>query len=37
MPVLQGTVIFTTVIVIVGNFIADILYSVLDPRIRKAA
>lgn len=37
MPVLQGTVIFTTIIVIAGNFIADLLYSVLDPRIRKGA
>ena len=37
MPVLQGTVIFTTVIVIAGNLLADVLYSVLDPRIRKGA
>ena len=35
MPVLQGTVLFTTVIVIAGNLLADMLYSVLDPRIRK--
>lgn len=35
MPVLQGTVIFTTFIVIAGNLLADLLYSVLDPRIRK--
>lgn len=35
MPVLQGTVIFTTLLVIAGNLLADILYSVLDPRIRK--
>ncbi len=35
MPVLQGTVLFTTVIVIAGNLIADLLYSVLDPRIRE--
>ena len=35
MPVLQGTVLFTTVIVIAGNLLADCLYSVLDPRIRK--
>lgn len=34
---LQGTVLFTTVIVIVGNLIADCLYAVLDPRIRKGA
>ncbi|MCD7832573.1 MAG: ABC transporter permease [Lachnospiraceae bacterium] len=37
MPVLQGTVLFTTVIVIAGNLLADLLYSVLDPRIRKEA
>lgn len=34
MPLLQGTVIFTTVIIIFGNLIADVLYSVVDPRIR---
>lgn len=34
MPLLQGTVIFTTVIIIFGNLIADVLYSVIDPRIR---
>lgn len=37
MPLLQGTVIFTTVLVIGGNLIADLLYSVLDPRIREGA
>ena len=36
-PLLQGTVLFTTVLVILGNLIADCLYSVLDPRIRKGA
>lgn len=34
MPLLQGSVLFATVLVILGNLIADILYSVLDPRIR---
>ena len=34
-PLLQGTILFSTVIVIVGILIADCLYSVLDPRIRK--
>ena len=34
MPLLQGTVLFTTVIVILGNLAADLLYCVLDPRIR---
>ena len=37
MPLLQGTVIFTTVLIIAGNLIADLLYSVLDPRIREGA
>ena len=37
MPLLQGTVIFTTILVIIGNLVADILYSVLDPRIREVA
>jgi peptide/nickel transport system permease protein len=34
MPLLQGTIIFTTMLIIAGNLIADLLYSVLDPRIR---
>lgn len=34
MPLLQGSVLFATVLVILGNLIADILYTVLDPRIR---
>jgi peptide/nickel transport system permease protein len=34
MPLLQGTILFTTVIVIVGNLTADLLYAFLDPRIR---
>lgn len=34
-PLLQGSVLFTSVLVILGNLIADCLYSVLDPRIRK--
>lgn len=37
MPLLQGTVVFTTILVILGNLTADLLYSVLDPRIRKGA
>lgn len=36
MPLLQGTILFTTVIVILGNLAADLLYAVLDPRIRRA-
>lgn len=34
MPLLQGTVIFTTVLIILGNLVADILYALIDPRIR---
>ena len=36
-PLLQGTALFSTAIVIIGNLLADCLYSVLDPRIRKEA
>jgi peptide/nickel transport system permease protein len=31
----MGTTIFFSVLVVVGNLIADILYSVADPRIRR--
>lgn len=34
-PLLQGTVLFSTLVVILGNLLADVLYSTLDPRIRK--
>jgi peptide/nickel transport system permease protein len=34
MPLLQGSVLFATALVILGNLVADILYAVLDPRIR---
>lgn len=34
MPLLQGSVLFATALVILGNLIADMLYAVLDPRIR---
>lgn len=34
MPLLQGSVVMTTFLVIIGNLVADILYSWLDPRIR---
>ena len=37
MPLLQGTVIFTTVLIILGNLFADVLYSTIDPRIREEA
>ena len=36
-PLLQGTVLFSTALVILGNLVADCLYAVLDPRIRKEA
>ena len=36
-PLLQGSVIFTTLLVIGGNLVADCLYAALDPRIRKEA
>ena len=34
MPLLQGSVLFATALVILGNLVADILYSILDPRVR---
>lgn len=34
MPLLQGTVMFGTLLVIFGNIIADVLYATLDPRIK---
>jgi peptide/nickel transport system permease protein len=37
MPLLQGSILFATVLVIIGNLVADMLYSVLDPRIRYEA
>ena len=36
-PLLQGTILFSTALVILGNMVADCLYAVLDPRIRKEA
>ena len=34
-PLLQATALLATTVVILGNLLADSLYSVLDPRIRK--
>lgn len=34
MPLLQGTIILSTSIIILGNLIADIIYALIDPRIR---
>ena len=33
-PVLQGTFLLLAVSVITANFLADVLYSVLDPRVK---
>jgi peptide/nickel transport system permease protein len=34
LPVIQGTVLFGAFAIIIANLIVDILYSVLDPRVR---
>lgn len=34
LPLLQGTILLATSVIIFGNFISDILYSIIDPRIR---
>lgn len=34
MPLLQGSVMFTTILIILGNLVADVLYGFLDPRIK---
>jgi len=34
LPVIQGIVVFATICIIVANLIVDLLYAVLDPRIR---
>ena len=34
MPLLQGTALFGTILVILGNITADVLYAALDPRIK---
>ena len=36
-PLLQGTILLSTALVIIGNLVADSLYGLLDPRIRKEA
>ena len=36
-PLLQGTALLATTVVILGSLLADCLYSVLDPRIRASA
>ena len=34
MPLLQGTVLFTALIIAVGNILADVVNMLLDPRLR---
>jgi peptide/nickel transport system permease protein len=34
MPLLQGTIILSTSLIILGNLMADIIYALIDPRIR---
>jgi peptide/nickel transport system permease protein len=34
-PVLQGCFLIITIMVIAANFIADFLYSFIDPRVRE--
>lgn len=34
LPLLQGTILLATSVIILGNFISDIIYSLIDPRIR---
>lgn len=35
-PLIMGITMFTALLVVLGNLLADILYAVFDPRIRKA-
>lgn len=34
-PLIMGYTMFSCIVLIIGNFLADVLYSVVDPRIRK--
>lgn len=36
-PLIMGITMFTALLVVVGNLLADILYAVFDPRIRKSS
>lgn len=36
-PLLQGTTLLCTFVIVMGNLVADLLYSVCDPRVRKGA
>jgi peptide/nickel transport system permease protein len=33
-PMIVGTVLFAAIFIVVVNFIVDLLYSVIDPRVR---
>ncbi len=33
-PVIMGVVTLSAILVLLGNFIADVLYAMVDPRIR---
>ena len=35
-PILMGTILFSSILIIVGNLLADFTYTLVDPRIRKA-
>ena len=37
MPLLQGTVLFTAFVISIGNIIADLVNTMLDPRLRVKA
>lgn len=34
LPLVQGLIFYTSVVLVIINFIIDILYSIIDPRIR---
>ena len=36
-PLLQGTTLLCTFVIVMGNLVADLLYNVCDPRVRKGA
>ena len=36
-PLLQGTTLLCTFVIVMGNLVADLLYNVADPRVRKGA
>jgi peptide/nickel transport system permease protein len=34
LPVIVGTVVFATIVIIIFTFLVDVLYGIVDPRIR---